>query len=260
MGLLEGRKALVTGGGSGIGAATARRFAAEGATVAVLDLRADAARAVADEIGGIALGADVARTDELTAAVDAAAAELGSLTTVFANAGVGNLKPVDAYTEPEWDLLVGVNLKGTWNTIRAATPHLRAAGGGTIVTMASVSGIRPTRGESPYAAAKAGVIALTQSAALELGPTLRVNCVSPGFIHTPLTGFAMDVPAYREPLEAATPLGRAGTAEEVAAAVLFLSSDLSSYVTGHNLEVDGGSLLPSAQVDHLLGDLLRHLA
>lgn len=259
MGLLDGQRALITGGGSGIGAATARRFAAEGARVAVLDLDGEAAVAVADEVGGIAVAADVSRTAALTEAMDAAVAELGGLTTVFANAGVGNLRAIDAYTEREWDLLVDVNLKGTWNTIRAATPHLRASGGGTVVTMASVSGIRPTRGESPYSAAKAGVIALTRSAALELGPSIRVNCVSPGFIHTPLTGFAMEVPAYREPLEAATPLGRAGTADDVAGVVVFLCSDLAAYVTGHNLVVDGGSLLPSAQVDHLLGDLLRSM-
>ena len=123
--------------------------------------------------------------------------------------------------------------------------------------MASVSGLRPTRGEAPYSAAKAAVIALTKSAALEYGPDhIRVNCVSPGFIHTQLTGFAFDNPAWIEPLEARTPLGRAGTPEDVADVVVFLASDRARYVTGHNLVVDGGSLLPSAQVDHFLNDLL----
>ncbi len=162
-----------------------------------------------------------------------------------------------AYTPAEVDLLVDVNLKGTFNGVRAAVPLLRAAGGGSIVNMASVSGLRPTRGESPYAAAKAAVIALTKSAALEYGPdAIRVNCVSPGFIRTPLTEFAFSNPAWIGPLEAATPLGRAGTAADVAEPVVFLASDRARYVTGHNLVVDGGSLLPSAQVDHLLRELL----
>ena len=126
-----------------------------------------------------------------------------------------------------------------------------------MVNIASVSGLRPTRGEAPYAAAKAGVVALTMSGALEYGPDgIRVNCVSPGFIRTPLTEFAWDMPGVIGPLEAATPLGRAGTAEEVADVVLFLVSGLSRYVTGHNVVVDGGSMLPSAQMDPLLRGLL----
>ena len=123
--------------------------------------------------------------------------------------------------------------------------------------MASVSGLRPTRGEAPYSAAKAAVIALTKSAALEYGPDgIRVNCVSPGFIHTQLTGFAFDNPAWIEPIEAATPLGRAGTAEDVADVVVFLASSRARYVTGQNLVVDGGSVLPSSQVDSFLREML----
>lgn len=256
MGLLEGKRAIVTGGASGIGAATARRFAAEGARVAVFDLRADGAAAVADEIGGIAVGVNVADPQAMREAVTGAAGELGGLDVLFNNAGVGNLKPLDAYTDKEWDLLIGVNLTGTFNGLRAALPLMRDGAGGAIINMASVSGIRPTRGESPYAAAKAGVIALTQSAALEYGPTIRVNCVSPGFIHTALTDFAVTTDRYREPIEAQTPLGRVGTAEDVAKVVVFLASDLAGYVSGQNIVVDGGSMLPSAQVDPMLRDLL----
>jgi NAD(P)-dependent dehydrogenase (short-subunit alcohol dehydrogenase family) len=150
-----------------------------------------------------------------------------------------------------------VNLKGTFNGLRAAVPLLKDGGGGSIVNVASVSGLRPTRGEAPYAAAKAGVIALTMSAALEYGPEgIRANVVSPGFIRTALTEFTWTNPAWTEPLEAATPLQRAGTAEDVADAIVFLASDRARYITGHNLVVDGGSVLPSAQVDHLLRDLL----
>jgi NAD(P)-dependent dehydrogenase (short-subunit alcohol dehydrogenase family) len=257
MGLLEGERAIVTGGASGIGAATARAMAAEGARVAVVDRNGPGAEAVAAEVDGVALVADVARAEALSAAFEQAAEAMGGLTVVFNNAGVGSLKPLHTYTPAEFDLLVDVNFKGTFNGLAAAIPLLRASGGGAVVNMASVSGLRPTRGEAPYSAAKAAVIALTKSAALEYGPDhIRVNCVSPGFIHTQLTGFAFDNPAWIDPLEARTPLGRAGTPEDVADVVVFLASDRARYVTGHNLVVDGGSLLPSAQVDHFLNDLL----
>jgi len=257
MGLLEGERAIVTGGASGIGAATARAMAAEGARVAVIDRNGPGAEAVAAEVDGVALVADVARAEALGAAFEQAAETMGGLTVVFNNAGVGSLKPLHTYTPAEFDLLVDVNFKGTFNGLAAAVPLLRASGGGAVVNMASVSGLRPTRGEAPYSAAKAAVIALTKSAALEYGPDhIRVNCVSPGFIHTQLTGFAFDNPDWIDPLEARTPLGRAGTPEDVADVVVFLASDRARYVTGHNLVVDGGSLLPSAQVDHFLNDLL----
>jgi NAD(P)-dependent dehydrogenase (short-subunit alcohol dehydrogenase family) len=257
MGLLDGQRAIVTGGGSGIGEATARLMVAEGARVAVLDRNAARAAEVAESIGGAAIEVDVADADAMTAAFDQAADRLGGLSVVFNNAGVGSLKPLHQYTAAEVDLLVDVNLKGTFNGVRAAVGLLRESGGGSIVNMASASGLRPTRGESPYAAAKAAVIALTQSAALEYGrDAIRVNCVSPGFIRTPLTEFAFANPAWIEPLEARTPLGRAGTAADVADCVVFLACDRARYVTGHNLVVDGGSLLPSAQVDHLLSELL----
>jgi NAD(P)-dependent dehydrogenase (short-subunit alcohol dehydrogenase family) len=257
MGLLDAQRIIVTGGASGIGAASAERMVAEGAAVAIVDRDGNGAAAVAERLGAQAIRADVADTAALGAAVDEAAESLGGLTAIFNNAGIGNLKPLHSYTEKEWDLLVGVNLKATWNGIRAAVPHLRAAGGGSIVNMASVSGVYPTRGEGPYAAAKAGTIALTRSAALEYGPdAIRVNCVAPGFIRTSLTEFAFEKPAWIQPLEQRTPLRRAGTADDVAKVVVFLCSDLAGYVTGQTVVVDGGSILPNAQIDHLLLDLL----
>jgi NAD(P)-dependent dehydrogenase (short-subunit alcohol dehydrogenase family) len=257
MGLLDGQLIAVTGGASGIGEASVRRMVAEGARVAVLDADRDAAQRVASEVGAIAIEVDVADTVAVEDALAGAVRELGGLTGLFNNAGVGNLKALHEYTESEWDRLVAVNLKGTFNGIRAAVPHLRKAGGGSIVNMASVSGVIPTRGEAPYAAAKAGVIALTRSAALEYGPdAIRVNCVSPGFIRTNLTELAFSNPAWIERLEQRTPLRRAGTADDVAKVVVFLCSDLADYVTGQNLLVDGGSILPSAQVDHMLEELL----
>jgi NAD(P)-dependent dehydrogenase (short-subunit alcohol dehydrogenase family) len=257
VGLLEQQRIIVTGAASGIGAATARLLRAEGAELALLDRDADAVKAVGEELDASQITVDVADTASLDDAFRRAADGLGGLDAVFNNAGVGNLKPLHTYDEDEWDLLVDVNLKGTWNGIRSAVPLLRERGGGSIVNMASVSGFVPTRGEGPYAAAKAGTIALTRSAALEYGPDgIRVNCVAPGFIRTNLTEFAFDNPAWVEPLERRTPLRRTGTADDVAKVVVFLCSDLAGYVTGHTVVVDGGSMLPNAQVDHLLLDLL----
>jgi NAD(P)-dependent dehydrogenase (short-subunit alcohol dehydrogenase family) len=261
MGSLDGQQAIVTGGGSGIGAAIARAMAAGGAQVAVLDLSTERAEAVAGEIGGTAITVNVADAEAMERAVAVAVEAMGGLTCLVNNAGIGSLEPMHEYTPKQWDLLVDVNLKGTFNCVRSAVPHLRssAQGGGpaSVVNVASVSGIRPTRGEAPYGAAKAGIIALTMSGALEYGPDgIRVNCVSPGFIRTALTEFAFAVPAYIEAIEAGTPLGRTGTAEEVADVVVFLAGDQARFVTGVNLAVDGGSLLPSAQMDPMLRDLL----
>jgi NAD(P)-dependent dehydrogenase (short-subunit alcohol dehydrogenase family) len=259
-GLLEGQRAAITGAGSGIGAAIARRFVEEGASVAILDIDAAAGERVADEIGAISLPVDVVRTEDVAEVVQHAANELGGLTTFVNNAGVGNIKPLHRYKPDQWDHIVDVNLKGTWNGIRAAAPLLRLSGGGSIVNLSSVSGMRATRGEGPYSAAKAGVIGLTQSAALEYAPDIRVNCVAPGFVETPLTEIALADDKLREAVEAGTPLGRIGTPDEVADVAVFLCSRLARYVTGHTLVVDGGSVLPNPQADPVLTTLLDLLS
>ncbi|MFN8016592.1 MAG: SDR family NAD(P)-dependent oxidoreductase [Acidimicrobiales bacterium] len=248
----DGRVALVTGGGSGIGEATCRLFAAEGARVAVLDRDEAAASRVADEIGGLALGCDVRDATAVDEAVARTVDELGGLHLVVNNAGVGTAKPLLDYTDKEWALLVGVNLTGTFNVLRAAGRVLLAGGGGAIVNNSSLTGLRPTRGEGPYSAAKAGVLNLTQTAALELAPTVRVNAVAPGMIRTPLTQIVVDSDDWRTAAESGTPLGRVGEAEEVAAVIAFLCSDAASYVTGQTIVIDGGSVLPSLQSDALL--------
>ncbi len=256
MGLLDGCRALVTGGASGIGAATCRRFVEEGARVAVLDVDADGARAVADEVGGLALEADVADPDAMATAVAVAASGLDGLTCLVNNAGTGNVMRLADYPDAEWDRLVDVNLRGTFHGLRAALPLLREADGGCVINVASVSGLRPTRGEAPYSAAKAAVVSLTRSAALEYAPEVRVNAVAPGFIDTPLTAFAVEDPTYAGPIVAGTPLGRIGTADEVADVIVFLASPLARYVTGETVVVDGGSVLGNPQVDAFLGSLL----
>jgi NAD(P)-dependent dehydrogenase (short-subunit alcohol dehydrogenase family) len=253
--LLPARRAIVTGGGSGIGRAIAERFADAGARVAVLDIDLAAAEATVGALGGLgglALEADVGDAIALERAFDRAAAEFGGLDIVVNNAGAGAVKALHRYSDEEWGRLVAVNLTGVFHGIRAGVIRLRGSGGGAIVNVASLSGVRPTRGEGPYSAAKAGVIALTATAALEYGPEIRVNSVSPGIIETPLTRPLLREPAVRGRIEGRIPLRRVGTAVEVANVVTFLASDLASYVTGANIVVDGGSALPSAQTDDLL--------
>jgi NAD(P)-dependent dehydrogenase (short-subunit alcohol dehydrogenase family) len=256
MGMLDGHRAIVTGGASGIGAATASALHRHGAAVAVLDIDEAGAETVAAPLGGHAIAVDVADAAALAAAIEAASAALGGLSILFSNAGAGTAKPIDRYTDDDWHRLIDVNLTATFTAIRAAVPYLRAGGGGSIITMAGTAGVRPPRGEGPYAAAKAGVIALTRTAAIELAPEIRVNCVSPGYIATPLTGALVDRPELRERIEGRIPMARIGRAEEVAEVVAFLCSGGASYVTGQNLLIDGGSSLPSAQSDDLIKGLL----
>ncbi len=251
MGLLDGERAVITGGAAGIGAATARRMRAEGATVAIVDRDEAGAAAVADEVSGPCFVADVADPDECAAAINAAADALGGLSVVFNNAGIGAAAPLHQYTDRQWAKIVDVNLAGTFHGIRAAVPLMEESGG-CIVNHASVSGMRPTRFEGPYSAAKAGVISLTMDAALEYAPKIRVNCVSPGLIETALTAGVLRDADLRAAVEDATPMRRVGTPDDVAGAVVFLASPLAAYVTGHNLVVDGGSYLPNAQADAIL--------
>lgn len=256
MGLLDGRRALVTGGAHGIGRAVALRFAAEGARVAVLDRDGAAAEATARDCGGLALEADASDPAAVEAALARAARELGGLTTLVNNAGLGLLKPVERLEAKDVERVLRVNLASTIHATRAALPHLRAAGGGAIVNNASMSGVRPTPGESVYAAAKAAVIAFTLATANECGPDVRANCVSPGVIRTRMTEGLFQLPGALDPVLASTPLRRTGSADDVADAILFLASDLARFVTGQNLVVDGGLGLPQAGIDPLLRDLL----
>ena len=258
---LTGRCALVTGGARGIGRAVADRLAADGARVAIVDIDPPADAVPTEHL---ALVADVADAAALGEAVDRVAAELGGLSILVNNAGFGAAKPLDRYTDDEWARLVGVNLTGVWHGIRAAVPHLRASAAagvpGSIVNVAGTTATRPTRGEGPYAAAKAGVVALTRTAALEYAPAVRVNSVSPGYVATRLTRAVVEDDDLRRRVEGRIPLGRMGTVDDVAGVVAFLCSDDAAYLTGQDLIVDGGSVLPSHQSDELLKALLDRWA
>jgi NAD(P)-dependent dehydrogenase (short-subunit alcohol dehydrogenase family) len=257
--LLDGKRAIVTGGASGIGESVVLRFIAEGARVVVFDLNAERAEAVASATGAAVQVVDVADAVAARRAVDSAAKALGGLDVLVNNAGVPHVRPLHATKDEDWRRMIGVNLSGVFHLTRAAVPLMRDIGG-VIVNNASASGVRPTRGEGAYSAAKAGVIALTQSAALEYGPAVRVNCVSPGLIRTPMSEPLFTDSDVLAPVRQATPLGRVGTSEEIADVILFLASDLSRFMTGQNLVVDGGMTLPQAGIDDVLRSILERMA
>ena len=260
MGALDGHRAIVTGGASGIGEAVCRQFTAAGAAVAVLDRQGGVTEDVARDIGGVALVCDVADSAAVDRAIKEAADALGGLTDLVNNAGMGRNKPLHEYTDKEWSVVVGVNLTGTFNCMRAALPLLLEAGRGSIVNNASLNALRPLPGEAPYSAAKAGVVNLTMTAAVEYAPTIRVNCVSPGLIETPLTAIVTSNREWLDAAERGTPMQRAGTAEEVASVITFLCSDAASYITGQNIVIDGGANLPSLQADSLLRTIMASLS
>ncbi|MGV1048833.1 MAG: SDR family NAD(P)-dependent oxidoreductase [Solirubrobacterales bacterium] len=251
--MLKGIRAIVTGGGAGLGAAICARLAHEGASVAVLDRRLELATEVAQRIHGSSFQVDVADAGACADAIGLAAEHLSGIDVLVNNAGVGWVHPLLQTAPEKWDRVLSVNLGGTANSIRAAVPIMREGGGGGIVNIASISGIRPSAGEGPYAASKAGIIALTASAALELGPEIRLNSVSPGPVDTALLrNLFENYPSERERYVRNTPLGRIAEPDDVADAVLFLASSLSRFITGQNLVVDGGITLHGSSVDGML--------
>jgi NAD(P)-dependent dehydrogenase (short-subunit alcohol dehydrogenase family) len=261
MGLLDGQQAVITGGGSGIGRATARRMAAEGATVAIIDLNGDSADTVAAEVGGFSYTCDVTDADALRAAVDDAVDRMNGLSILFNNAGTGSQSPLHEWDPDEWDRLIRVNLTAVYHGFRAAIPHLRNSSAASVVSTASISGTRPAAGEAPYSAAKAAVAAITASAALEYGPGIRVNAVSPGMIRTNLTRPLLEYfPDEAERYVRTTPVGRIGEPEDVADVVVFLCSDLARFITGQNIVVDGGMTLHGSGVDGLFERIFRRPA
>jgi 2-hydroxycyclohexanecarboxyl-CoA dehydrogenase len=239
---LEGRIALVTGGASGIGAATARRLAAEGARVAVADVNEAGARSVASEIDGIALRMDVTDVESVRAGV----AEAGDVDVLVNNAGTDRFSFFVNTDEELWDFVLAVNLRGTIAVTHAVLDGMQKRGRGAIVNVASEAGRVGSQGSVVYSAAKGGVIAFTRAVARESSRFgVRVNAVAPGPIDTPLLNAAPEQlgeigERLKAGMIAATSMRRIGQPEEVAAAIAFLASDDASFVTGQTINVSGG--------------------
>jgi len=247
--LLTGRTAVISGAASrrGIGLATARLFAAHGARVAILDLSAEAAREAALSIGPehLGLACDVTDRSACAAAIEKVLAAWGRIDALVNNAGITQPLTLMEIGPAEYDAVLDVNLRGTLYLSQAVVPHMRARRQGAIACMSSVSAQRGGGifGGPHYSAAKAGVLGLAKAMARELGPDgIRVNCVTPGLIQTDITGGRL-TDAMRAEIRKGIPLDRLGEAEDVARVFLFLCSDLSSYVTGAVIDVNGGMLI-----------------
>ena len=246
-GRVEGKVALVTGGASGIGRATALTFAREGAKLVVADMNADGGQQTVHlitEKGGEAIfvRTDVAQAVEVQALISTAVETYGRLDCAHNNAGIagGGRALTAEYAEDTWHQVIAVNLTGVWLCMRYEIPQMLSQGSGAIVNTASVAGLIGARGLAAYVASKHGVVGLTKTAALEYAQQgIRVNCVCPGVIHTPMTESALSDPALQAQITA-RPMGRVGTPEEVAEAVVWLCSEAASFVTGHTMTVDGG--------------------
>ncbi|HZG90416.1 MAG TPA: SDR family oxidoreductase [Pseudonocardia sp.] len=241
MGALDGIRALVTGGASGIGARIAEVFRAEGAAVAVLDREEPAG--LAD--GMVAVTADIADDAAVRAAVEQAVAALGGLDVLVNNAGIGAQGTVESATDDDWARVLDVNVVGTARVSRAAWPHLRASSRAAVVNTASIAAVAGLPERAVYSASKGAVLALTRAMAADGMPDgIRVNAVNPGTADTPWIGrlldSAPDPAAERAALEARQPHGRLVSADEVAQAVLYLASPLATSTTGTTLAVDGG--------------------
>jgi NAD(P)-dependent dehydrogenase (short-subunit alcohol dehydrogenase family) len=259
-GRLAGKVAVVTGGASGIGEASCKRFAAEGAAVVVADRDADGARRVAAAIAGaggcaVAVEVDVTSEDDVATMAATAAGEFGSIDVLYANAGIAGSGRAGELSLDAWQRVIDVNLTGVWLSCRAVLPQMIANGGGSIINQASVGGLVGVGGIAAYAAAKAGVIGLTRQMAVDYGPdNVRVNAVCPGTVPTPLVrrtyeqggGFAasvsepIDFDTMLERARARFPLGRVGSVDDIANVAVYLASDESAWTTGTAIAVDGG--------------------
>jgi NAD(P)-dependent dehydrogenase (short-subunit alcohol dehydrogenase family) len=242
---LQGKVAIVTGGGAGIGRAISFLFAREGAKVAVADVDLTAAEATLAKIaetGGSALAieADVTETAGVESMVRATVSTYGHLDVLVNNAGVGTDGDVVELAEQEWQRILDVNLKGVFLCCKYAIPAMKKSGGGSIVNIASTAAFVGGSVSCVYPASKAGIVALSKNTALKFASSnIRVNCVCPGHVDTALT-YTLKDPRVKAALVRKYPMGRLGTPEEIANAVLFLASDEASFITGTELIVDGG--------------------
>ncbi len=242
MGLLQGKTALITGAARGIGKGIALKFAAEGANIAFTDLEENKETEMEIAALGVKVksyasnAADYAQTEEV---VNKVHEEFGSIDILVNNAGITKDGLMMRMTEQQWDAVIAVNLKSAFNFIHAVTPIMMRQKSGSIINMASVVGVHGNAGQSNYAASKAGLIALAKSIGQELGSRgVRANAIAPGFIETAMTAQLSE--EIREEWKKKIPLRRGGTVEDIANVATFLASDLSSYVTGQVIQVDGG--------------------
>ncbi len=245
MKLLEGKTALITGAARGIGKAIALKFASEGANIAFTDLVIDEnGQATENEIAALGVkvkgyasnAADFAQTEQTVAAIKE---EFGSIDILVNNAGITKDGLMLRMTEAQWDAVIAVNLKSAFNFVHACIPIMMRQRGGSIINMASVVGVHGNAGQANYAASKAGLIALAKSVAQEMGPKgIRANAIAPGFIETAMTAALPD--SVREEWKKKIPLRRGGQVEDIANVATFLASDMSSYVSGQVIQVDGG--------------------
>jgi NAD(P)-dependent dehydrogenase (short-subunit alcohol dehydrogenase family) len=239
-GKLDGRRILVTGAASGMGLSIARRFAAEGARLAMLDLNEAGVLALSDEHGATGLGCDVADRSAVDGAVAKAGEALGGIDGVVNAAGILITKQFDDLDPADWDRMIAVNLTGAYNIVRAALPLLRAAPSATIVNIASVSALMPMAGTAGYSASKAGLAMLTKCLAFDLGPKIRANTICPGVIKTEMTRYLWENPEHAARASDRVALKRLGVTEDVARAALFFSTEDSGFTTGTEFPVDGG--------------------